>query len=260
MIIGAQLFSVRNFAKNLDDFSETLKRVADIGYTCVQVSGTCDYESQWLKEELDKNGLKCDLTHYSFDRMVADPQAVSDFHRGFGCKYIGVGSMPGMWGDINKIDFPALTRDFAEKANVVGEVFAKNGQLLMYHNHAREYFCDIGGLDAMEYLAANIPADKMGFTLDTHWIMAGNREPVTVIRDLAGRIPTVHLKDLCFAADGTRRFAPVGSGIMKFEPIIAAFEEAGSKVAFVEQDDCYGEDPFLCLKKSYDYLTSLGLN
>ena len=45
-----------------------------------------------------------------------------------------------------------------------------------------------------------------------------------------------------------------------FEPILAAFEDAGSKIAFVEQDDCYGEDPFLCLKKSYDYLKSLGLN
>ncbi len=258
MIIGAQLFSVRNFAKNLEDFSETLKRVADIGYSCVQVSGTCDYESDWLKGELDKNGLKCDLTHYSFDKMTADPQKVSDFHRDFDCRYIGVGSMPGMWG--NNVDFSACTTSFVEKANAVAEVFAANGQMLMYHNHAKEYFCDIDGLDAMEYIAANTPADKVGFTLDTHWIMAGNREPVSEIRKYAGRIPTVHLKDLCFAADGTRRFAPVGGGIMKFEPILAAFEDGGSKIAFVEQDDCYGEDPFACLKRSYDYLKSLGLS
>ncbi|MBQ2378012.1 MAG: sugar phosphate isomerase/epimerase [Clostridia bacterium] len=260
MIIGAQLFSLRNFAKTLDDFSETLKKVADIGYTTVQVSGTCEYEAEWLRAELEKNGLRCDLTHYSFDKMVADPQKVSDFHRVFDCKYIGVGSMPGMWGDADKIDFPAITRDFAQKANVVGDAFAQNGQLLMYHNHAREYFCNIDGLNAMEYLAQNVPAEKMGFTLDTHWILAGNREPVSEIRNFAGRIPTVHLKDMCFAVDGARRFAPVGSGIMSFEPILAAFEDAGSRIAFVEQDDCYGEDPFLCLKKSYDYLKSLGLN
>ena len=29
MIIGAQLYTVRDFAKNLDDFSETLKKVAE---------------------------------------------------------------------------------------------------------------------------------------------------------------------------------------------------------------------------------------
>ena len=57
MIIGAQLFSLRNFAKTLDDFSETLKKVADIGYTTVQVSGTCEYEAEWLRAELEKNGV-----------------------------------------------------------------------------------------------------------------------------------------------------------------------------------------------------------
>ena len=41
MKIGAQLFTVRDFTKTLDDFAETLKKIADIGYTTVQVSGTC---------------------------------------------------------------------------------------------------------------------------------------------------------------------------------------------------------------------------
>ncbi len=257
MLIGAQLYSVRNFCKNLEDFSESLKRIADIGYTCVQVSGCCEYESEWLRCELEKNGLKCDLTHYSFDRMVENPEAVSEFHRGFDCRHIGVGSMPGMWGA--SVDFGACTKDFVEKCGPVADVFSAHGQMLMYHNHAREFFCDIDGLDAMEYIAEHTAPDKVGFTLDTHWILAGNRDPISVIDSFAGRIPTVHLKDMCFAFDGARRFAPVGSGIMKFEPILAAFERGGSKVAYVEQDDCYGEDPFVCLKKSYDYLVSLGL-
>ena len=32
MKIGAQLYTVRDFAKNLDDFEATLKKVAEIGY------------------------------------------------------------------------------------------------------------------------------------------------------------------------------------------------------------------------------------
>ena len=31
MRIGAQLYTVREYMKNLDDFAETLKKVADIG-------------------------------------------------------------------------------------------------------------------------------------------------------------------------------------------------------------------------------------
>ena len=63
MIIGAQLYTVRNFTKNLDDFAETLKKVADIGYTTVQVSGTCPFEAEWLRDRLRENGLACVLTH-----------------------------------------------------------------------------------------------------------------------------------------------------------------------------------------------------
>jgi len=50
----------------------------------------------------------------------------------------------------------------------------------------------------------------------------------------------------------------VGSGVLDFETFLPAFEADGTQWAFVEQDECFGEDPFACLQKSYDYLTSLG--
>lgn len=48
MNIGAQLYTVREFCKTLDDFALTLKKVADIGYRTVQVSGTCAFDPAWL--------------------------------------------------------------------------------------------------------------------------------------------------------------------------------------------------------------------
>lgn len=56
-----------------------------------------------------------------------------------------------------------------------------------------------------------------------------------------------------------RRFAPVGYGVIDFSKIIVTCMDLGVEYAFVEQDTCYGEDPFECLKKSYDYLKSMGL-
>ena len=63
MKIGAQFYTLRDHCKTLEDFSESLKKVADIGYTEVQISGVCQYEPEWLRDELKKNGLKCVLTH-----------------------------------------------------------------------------------------------------------------------------------------------------------------------------------------------------
>ena len=58
MKIGAQLYTLRDYCTNLEDFADTLKKVAEIGYTVVQVSGVCQYEPEWLANELKKNGLK----------------------------------------------------------------------------------------------------------------------------------------------------------------------------------------------------------
>ena len=53
--------------------------------------------------------------------------------------------------------------------------------------------------------------------------------------------------------------APVGKGNINHPALVEAAQEAGTKYVFVEQDSCYEEDPFDCLKQSYEYLKSLGL-
>lgn len=61
MEIGAQFFTLRDFCKDTESFSETLKRVAEIGYKTVQISGTCEFEPKLLKEELKKTVLNACL-------------------------------------------------------------------------------------------------------------------------------------------------------------------------------------------------------
>ena len=70
MRIGAQFFTLREHCQTLDGLAQSLKKVADIGYEYVQISGTCAYDADWLKQELDRNGLKCVLTHIAPDRLI----------------------------------------------------------------------------------------------------------------------------------------------------------------------------------------------
>ena len=109
-------------------------------------------------------------------------------------------------------------------------------------------------------------ADELGFTLDTFWVQAGGGDPAWWLKKLAGRTPCIHFKDMGFRSlpEGNsvgrgRIMLPVGEGNMNNEAIIAAALENGAKYALVEQDDCNGEDPFDCLRRSYAYLTSRGL-
>ncbi len=257
MKIGAQLYSVNQYTKTIEDFSETLKKIADIGYKYVQVSGTCKYDAHWLKEELDKDGLICTLTHYDMERMKTDTKAVIEEHKVFGCKYIGIGSMPNIFGDNAKPNevWQQFTSDYLPAAKLMAE----NGCYFMYHNHDREFIPNEQGNICMDYLINAFSPVEMGFTLDTHWVKAAGHDPVQWLKKLSGRLPCVHYKDLITMPDGEKRFAPVGSGELDFDAIIKTSFDVGVEYAFVEQDKCYDEDPFKCLKQSFDYLHSVGL-
>ena len=45
MKIGAQFFTIRDYCRTPEALDESLKRVADIGYRHIQLSGVCPYEA-----------------------------------------------------------------------------------------------------------------------------------------------------------------------------------------------------------------------
>ncbi len=261
MELGAQLFTVHDYCKNLKDFDESLKKIADIGYTCVQVSGTCDFNAHWLKDKLDKYGLKCVITHTAADKIINATEYVVEDHSVFDCKYIGLGGLPAIWNPDYTIDqaLDSFKEDFITPAKKIKDA----GKYFMYHNHDYEFVKMQDGRTLYDALIEDVPADILGFTVDTYWVQCGGVDPASLIRRLKGRCPVVHFKDfmpLRHDPDGMRqRHAACGDGNLDFKEIIKACEEAGVEYVMVEQDNCYGEDPFICLERSYKYLKSLGI-
>lgn len=247
MRIGAQLFTVKEFTGDLESFSETLKKVADIGYEYVQVSGTCAYEGAWLAQELDKNGLKCPLTHYDREQIKNDTEQVIAEHKLLGCGYIGLG-----WYDLLKNGADGFVAEFKDAAKKVAE----SGLALSYHNHDFEFAkSESGRIHLVDMLEAFSP-EELKFTLDTYWVQAGGGDPIWWIKELKGRTPCVHFKDMGYG----KRMEAVGQGNMNFDGIIKACVDVNVDYAFVEQDNCNGEDPFKCLETSYKFLKAQGLN
>lgn len=244
MKIGAQFYTVRDFCKDTESFSETLKRVADIGYKTVQISGTCEYDPIWLNAELKKNGLKCVLTHISPDKLQNETAKVAADHDVFDCKCVGLGSF---WYTEDNYD------EFIRTYKPVAETLHQNGKYFMYHNHDQE-FKKYNGRLILGALAEDISPEIMGFTLDTFWVQAGGGDPAQWLERLSGRVPCIHLKDYAFG----RKMAVIGEGNINFDRVFEKAESAGTEYMLVEQDDCNGEDPFDCLKRSYDFLRSRG--
>ena len=254
MKIGAQFYTLRDKCTNLDDFAETLKKVADIGYTEVQISGVCKYEPEWLKEQLDKNGLKCAITHWNVDEIRDNPVDVVNAHKIFDCKNIGIGCMPGGLG-LGEDHLNSFIKNFTEPAKIIHD----NGAKMFYHNHDMEFRKCADGEMIIDKIVKAFPKEHLAITFDTYWAEYAGQSASEWIKKLNGRVECVHLKDLLTVGD-EKRMAPVGYGELDFEKIIAAASDSGAKSLLVEQDNCYGEDPCECLTKSYKYLKSLGLN
>lgn len=247
MEIGAQLYTVKDRTQTPEGLAETLKMVADIGYKNVQLSATCPFEAEWMKEQLRMNGLKCVLTHTPVPRLTGETDAVIGEHTIFGCDRIGLG-----WYSFDEEKGDTFDH-FTETFTHVIRRFHEQGKLFMYHNHDQE-FKKIGGKLILEKLAETYEPDALGFTLDTFWVQAGGGDPAQWLEKLAGRIPCIHLKDYAYG----RKMAVVGEGNINFDRVFEKAEAGGTRVMLVEQDDCYGEDPMECLRRSYAYLKSRG--
>lgn len=245
MEIGAQFFTLRDYCQNLTDFEESLKKVADIGYKIVQISGTCEYDAVWLDEKLKENGLKCVITHNAADKLISDTEKICEDNFRFGCKNIGLG-----WYPFTK---DGTIDDFCEKYLPVAEKVKQSGGYFMYHNHDGE-FKKIDNKPIIEHLAEKISPELMGFTLDVFWVQAGGGDPGYWLERLKGRVPCMHLKDFAYG----KKMAFLGDGNINFDRIFAKAEEAGTEYMLVEQDDCYDMNPFECLERSYKYLVSKG--
>ncbi len=249
MQIGAQFYTLREHCKTTEELAEALKKVADIGYKTVQLSGVCAYDPAWMKEQLAQNGLLCVLTHTATDRLLAEPATVAAEHEVYGCKHIGIG-----YYNIAEAGMDA----FVEKFVPVGEALHATGKQLMYHNHHME-FAKLGDDLIMQQLIDRFTPRQLGVTMDTYWVQAGGADPVVWLRKLAGRTPCIHLKDMGYLPGTPHAMLPVGEGNLNWDAILAAAQDTGVQYALVEQDNCNGRDPFECLASSYKYLKAQGL-
>ncbi len=255
MILGAQFFTLRQFCKDLTGLEESMKKVAAMGYRSIQLSGVCAYEGEWAAEKARENGLTIDITHYDYKKICGETDFVIKEHDAMNCKCIGIGMSPYAQ---SKEGFGQL----CDEITPVAKKIAQSGHKLMYHNHHFE-FAKFDGKTFLEHLCDRFSPDELGITLDTFWAQAAGADPAQWIYKLSGRLDRVHFKDMAavIGADpnnrmNLRRIAPIGDGLMNYDAIIEACLKTNVEIGYVELDDCYGEDPFECMKKSYDFLNS----
>lgn len=249
--VGAQLYTVREFTKTLPDIAATFEKVRKIGYTAVQMSGWGPVDPKELARAIRDSGLKVGATHISWGRFLKDLDAVIEEHKMWGCAHPAIGGLPAEYFTAEGI------QRFARELTPVAERLAEEGMDFSYHNHNRE-LARCGDRTWLDLLYGTIPATVLKAEIDTYWIQAGGGDPAAWVRKCAGREPLLHLKDMSITPEREQRMAEIGEGNLNWPEILNAAEKGGVEYLLVEQDTCYGRDPFESLAISYRNLSRMG--
>lgn len=276
-LIGIQMSTIK---KKIDELGayETLKKCAELGYHCIEISQVpmTPENVAGMKKACNEFGIKVSSCTASLEPMIPGMPGeylVSDFDKivqdckTLNCDMLRIGMLPmTCMGNREK----AL--DFVKRADEMAEKLKAEGIDLYYHNHHVEFVRYDG-----EYLLDIIKNNTkyMGFELDIHWIHRGGENPVEFIKKYNGRIRLLHLKDyrigevkmpegefdakaFMTAFSNIVEFAEVGEGTLPIKECIEAGLAGGSEYFLIEQDDTYGRDPFESLKISRDNLIKMG--
>lgn len=242
--VAVQLFTLRDHLKTPADYRETLRKVAEIGYPSVQISGPRPISEEEITELCREFGLSINSTHEDSGLILENPAQVVENLNAFGCAYTAY-PYPK---DVDFASADSVQRLIAG-LNASGKVLAEAGKVLTYHNHAVE-FGKLDGVTIMEKIYDETDPRYLQGEIDTYWVQAGGDSPEAWCRRLHNRLPLLHIKDYALGEDGQPRFAEIGEGILDFRAIIGAAEEAGCEWFIVEQDTCPG-DPFDSLALSF---------
>jgi sugar phosphate isomerase/epimerase len=234
--IAVQLYTLRDYCKNEADLEQTLRKVKDMGYEAVQVSGIGPIAPETVKQLADAAGLRICATHVSFESLLDDFENSVQKHKLWNCAYVGIGSIPEEYRSSGE-----GYAEFARKASEVGKRLKEHDLQFIYHNHQFEYQ-KYGGRTGMDILREESDPSAFGFELDTYWVHVGGVNPVEAIHQVNGRMGVIHLKDLEII-DHQQVFAEIGEGNLNFKAIIEACRETGVEWYVVEQDVCR-RDPF----------------
>ncbi len=268
--IGLQVYTVREAAAK--DLPGTLRAIADIGYREVELAGIPPTPATTLLKVLKDCGLTAPSMHASMVDLQTGLQERIDYAKTLGTEYL-VCSFP--WtADSRFRDNPGhavvslasgiTLEDWkwnAEQLNRIGDVAAKAGLRLGYHNHNME-FRSYGGVVAYDELLRLTDPKLVTMELDLAWVVTAGADPVKYLKKHADRISLLHVKevrkDLRVTAELLlAQTTEVGSGKIDWPKLFRAMDPKRIAHYFVEQEN-FERMPLEAVRISFDYLRELG--
>ncbi len=251
-VLGIQLFTLRDYCQNSEDFDSILSYLSTLGVSDVQISAIGPIDAKIQKEILDKYKMKVCVTHKPLDRYVNDTDALIEEHKIIDCYALGLGAAPD-----ESRGTKAAVDAFIEKVNTFSVKLKANGMTFNYHNHDFEFNTMDNGETMIDYLIENTDPEVFNFIPDVAWIHYAGADPVEYLKKMKGRVKVCHFKDYIIV-DGQRKFCTLGEGKVDLKACYEACKELDIPYIMYEQDcDWIDNDAKKATKLSWEYMNKI---
>lgn len=233
---GFQVWTIRK--ELISDFPGTLKKMAALGYSEVEMCSPLGYSMAGfkplnemsgteMKKVIEDSGLICNSSHFTGPELRESLDNRIQWATEIGMKQMAQ-SMP-------KINLKTATMDdwrkAAQELNVIGEKTKAAGIQMVYHNHNFE-FQRIDGELIYPVLMEELDPDLVKMQFQVAVIDEGFKAQ-DYFRKYPGRFISAHLADYSTELE---KQVPLGQGIVDWSDLFEAAQTGGVKNYFVEMD------------------------
>lgn len=223
---GLQMYTVRDATKI--DFLGTIRKVADMGYTGLELAGYFDTEAPVLKAVLDEKGLELAASHVIIQNLEGNFDAEADYCEAIGCPTIICPFIPS-----DQRQSVADWKQIAARFNVVGAKCRDRGLKFMYHHHGYD-FAEVDGTTGFDVLLAELNTDLVQLEFDAFWLEDVGINCVEFYEQHHQIVPSLHLKDMNNRNE--KKDTEVGNGVLDIAGLIRAGLRHGVEWLVIEQE------------------------
>jgi len=232
---GFQVWTIRKDI--ISDFAITLKKMASMGYSEVEMCSPLGYSMAGFKPLnemsgtemkliIEDAGLKCSSSHFTGGELRKSLDNRIEWATQIGMKQMAQ-SMPSLPRNPTLDDW----RKTAQELNQIGEKTKTAGIQMVYHNHHFE-FEELEGKLIYDLLLEELDPDLVKMQFQVAVIDKGFKAQ-DYFRKHPGRFISAHLAD--YSTEQEKQ-VPVGQGIVDWNDLFEASKTGGVKNYFVEMD------------------------
>ncbi|WP_326963805.1 sugar phosphate isomerase/epimerase family protein [Arthrobacter sp. PL16] len=249
-LISIQLYTLRSIMSGAG-VDSTFQKLADYGYTKVELAGLYGRTAESMRSTLDSLGITPSSSHDGISATPAALQTKIANAAVLGQTYMNVPYLASTKGDDWRL--------WADQMNVEAAAASDAGLKYGYHNHAHEFTTVLeDGLTPWEIFTTRLDPTLVHLEVDLYWAVTGGvgvgaADPIQFAIDTIQQAPQkvlqYHVKD----RDTAGGFADLGTGKIDFGRIF----EAHKPKEYIVENDQPDVTPLQTAEVGYNYLRAL---